>query len=198
MGQELNCTLRYQRRKLEGKAYLETDHVLFRGPERLKILLKDLRDVSAAGGVLTLDFEGGPASFDLGPAAAKWAQKILHPPSRLEKLGIKPGMRIETVGEFESNFLREMPAPASASRGALADFILFAAAKKADLSKITRLIPKMKPDAALWVVYPKGVTAIREIDVIEAGRAAGLKDTKVVGFSATNTALRFVIPLTAR
>ena len=57
MGQELDCTLRYRRRKLAGKAYLETDHVLFRGPERLKVLLKDLKGVSAAAGVLKLEFD---------------------------------------------------------------------------------------------------------------------------------------------
>ena len=51
---------------------------------------------------------------------------------------------------------------------------------------------------ALWVVYPKGVQIIREIEVIDAGRAAGLKDTKVVAFSPTHPALRFVIPVAAR
>jgi hypothetical protein len=45
--------------------------------------------------------------------------------------------------------------------------------------------------AALWVVYPKGVEAIREIEVIEAGRSAGLKHTKVARCSDTHTALRF-------
>jgi len=34
--------------------------------------------------------------------------------------------------------------------------------------------------------------------VLSAGRKAGLKDVKVVGFSATNTALKFVIPLSKR
>jgi hypothetical protein len=48
------------------------------------------------------------------------------------------------------------------------------------------------------VIYPKGVTAIREIQVIEAGRAAGLKDVKVAGFSASHTGLKFVIPVTSR
>ena len=33
MGQEIACTMRYQRRKLAGKAYLETDHLLFRGTD---------------------------------------------------------------------------------------------------------------------------------------------------------------------
>jgi hypothetical protein len=34
--------------------------------------------------------------------------------------------------------------------------------------------------------------------VLMAGRIAGLKDIKVVGFSATHTALKFVIPVSER
>jgi len=34
--------------------------------------------------------------------------------------------------------------------------------------------------------------------VIAAGRESGLKDVKVVGFSPTHTALKFVIPLEKR
>jgi hypothetical protein len=44
-------------------------------------------------------------------------------------------------------------------------------------------------------VYPKGVKEIREVEVIEAGRAAGLKDIKVCAFSATHTGLKFVFPV---
>jgi hypothetical protein len=39
---------------------------------------------------------------------------------------------------------------------------------------------------------------ITENDALAAGRKAGLKDVKVVGFSPTHTALKFVIPLSAR
>jgi hypothetical protein len=56
----------------------------------------------------------------------------------------------------------------------------------------------MKNAQALWVVYPKGKKDITEIDVISAGRKAGLKDVKVVGFSATHTALKFVLPIEKR
>ncbi len=56
----------------------------------------------------------------------------------------------------------------------------------------------MKPAGALWVIYPKGVTAIREIDVIDTGRTAGLKDVNACAFSATHTGLKFVIPVAAR
>ena len=56
----------------------------------------------------------------------------------------------------------------------------------------------MKGAAALWIVYPKGQKQITENDVLGAGRKIGLKDVKVVGFSSTRTALKFVIPLAER
>src|ERR1017187_6442345 len=92
MGQEKECRLRRGGRTLEGKALLETDHLLFRGAERRKISFSDLTGVAAPGGPLRLDWGGGRAEFELGAAAEKWAQKILHPPSRLDKLGVKAGV----------------------------------------------------------------------------------------------------------
>jgi hypothetical protein len=53
----------------------------------------------------------------------------------------------------------------------------------------------IKPGGGVWVVSPKGKTAqIRDVDVMAAAREAGLVDNKVVGFSATHTALKLVIP----
>ena len=188
MGQELECTMRHQRRTLAGKAQLETDYLLFRAlpAERLKLLFKDLTAVKASAGVLHLEFAGGPAEFELGRAAEKWAEKILHPPSRLDKLGVRPGLRVRLVGEFEDDFRREltgrkveMPEPR-----AKADLLFFAANTAVDLKRVRKTAAGMQPDGALWVVYPKGVTAIREIEVLHAGRDAGLKDIKVASFSA--------------
>jgi hypothetical protein len=200
MGQELACNMRYQSRTLAGKALLETDYLLFRGEERLRVAFKDLTGVEAGDGVLKLDFAGGPAEFELGRAAEKWAEKILHPPSRLDKLGVKPGLRVRLAGEFEDPFLQELAdRQAELLEGrAKADLVFFAAVRAADLKRVAALASGMLPDGALWVVYPKGVTAIREIEVLNAGREAGLKDIKVASFSATHTALKFVVPLSAR
>jgi hypothetical protein len=192
MGQELACTLRYRNRALVGKAYLETAYVLFRGEERLKIPFDELTGVHAAGGVLKLEFAEGPALFDLGAAAEKWARKILHPPTRLEKLGVKPGLAIAVEGELEPEFLHEIGDVVAAR--AKADLVFFAVEKSAGLARIAKLKARLNPRGGLWVVYPKGVAAIREIEVIEAGRAAGLKDIKVASFSSTHTALRFALP----
>src|ERR1700758_1110869 len=108
MGQEIECKIRYQEQSEAGKAYLETDHLLIRGTARLKVLFKDMTKVAAEGGVLKLEFIGGPAELELGAAAEKWAQKILHPPSRLHKLGVKAGMTVLVVGEFEPDFMEDL------------------------------------------------------------------------------------------
>lgn len=187
MGQECDCKLRLGCRTFAGHAQLETDFVLFRGGERLKVPLKDLTSVAANDGVLTLEFPGGPAALELGAQAEKWAKKILHPPTLLEKLGVKPGLAIALEGEFDQEFQTQIGQPAKAK----ADLLFYAAAKTSDLARIPRMKSKLKPGGAIWIVYPKGVHAIRETEVIAAGRAAGLKDTKVVRFSDTHTALRF-------
>ena len=196
MGQEIDCRLHYPTRTLVGRAYLETDHILFRGDERVKIALKDAKRVKAGGGMLHLEFAGEAMRLELGAAAEKWAAKILHPPSRADKLGVKAGLRVRLVGEFDAGFAADLRGTETAQREA--DLVFLAAAAKKDLARIAKLIPAMKSAGALWVVYPKGVPAIRESDVIEAGRAAGLKDVKVCAFSPTHTGLKFVIPVAAR
>ena len=200
MGAECECKMKFHRKTVSGKAQLESDHLLFRGTERLKILFKDLTDVQSRDGALALNFPGGPATFELGPLADKWAHKILNPPSRLDKLGVKEGSLVTVVGALEKAFLREMQARKAELGIPLSkrDLVFLAAEKAAGLSAIARLSSKLKPDGCLWVIYPKGITAIREAQVLDAGRAAKLKDVKVASFSPTHTALKFVFPVSAR
>jgi hypothetical protein len=200
MGQELECRVRRGGKIDAGKAYLETGFLLFRGAGRLKIPFTGMERVRAEAGVLKLEWEGAPLEFELGKGAEKWAGKILHPPTRLEKLGVKAGLTYRLAGKFDAGFESELRgAGASAAKGReKADLILVAAEREADLDGAFGLVAGMQPAGGLWVVYPKGVPAIREIQVLEAGRAAGLKDVKVASFSATHTALKFVIPLTKR
>lgn len=200
MGQELECRVRLGGATLTGRAQLETAHLLFRGEQRIKLLFKDLTGVQAAAGVLKLDYPGGPAEFELGAAAEKWAHKILHPPTRSDKLGIKEGLSTLLLGRFDQDFLEELRAGKVRMdvRGGPYDLIFLAPGNIRGLNKVPKVSRSLAPDGALWVIYPKGAKNIREIDVIEAGREAGLRDMKVCAFSATRTGLKFVIPLVDR
>ncbi len=54
------------------------------------------------------------------------------------------------------------------------------------------------PNGAIWIIRPKGRPDISERASMAAGKAAGLVDVKVVGFSGTHTAEKYVIPVAAR
>jgi hypothetical protein len=202
MGAEVVCKVRFGKQESEGKALLETSEVLFRGAFRLKIPFSTIKSVKAVDGELHLQTAEGAAVFHLGAAAEKWRDKILHPKSRIEKLGVKPEAKVSLLGEFDPEFVREVAAlTKSASKGKLAadsECIFFAADSKGELGALSKISKSMQGATALWIVYPKGQTRITENDVLAAGRKSSLKDVKVVGFSASHTALKFVIPLAKR
>ena len=202
MGKELNCSVRFGKQQSEGKALLETSEILFRGEFRLKIPFSTITSAKAVDGELRLQTADGLAVFHLGAAAEKWRDKILHPKSRIEKLGVKPGAKVSLLGQFDTEFLREIGSlTKSVSKGKIssdAECIFFAADSKGDLGSLSKISKSMQGATALWIIYPKGQKQITENDVLAAGRKSGLKDVKVVGFSPTHTALKFVIPLSDR
>jgi hypothetical protein len=202
MGKELNCSVRFGKQQSEGKSLLETSEILFRGEFRLKIPFSTITSAKAVDGELRLQTADGLAVFHLGAAAEKWCDKILHPKSRIEKLGVKPGAKVSLLGQFDTEFLREIGSlTKSVSKGKIssdAECIFFAADSKGDLGSLSKISKSMQGATALWIIYPKGQKHITENDVLAAGRKSGLKDVKVVGFSATHTALKFVVPLEMR
>jgi hypothetical protein len=202
MGAEAKCTLTFGKTKADGKALLETDALIFRGGDvRLSIPYKQMSRVEAKAGALRVTFPDGVAVFAIGDAAPKWAAKILNPPGRLDKLGVKASHVVLVLGVDDSEFTRELEkrgAQVSTRAAGEADVIFYAAPARAALEKLRSLQKHLKRDGAIWVIRPKGVQAITEADVMKAGKAAGLVDVKVARFSETHTAEKFVIPVRNR
>jgi len=202
VGNELKCTVRFGKQTSEGKALLETSELLFRGTFRLKIPFATIKSAKAVDGELCLETADGLAVFEIGPAAEKWREKILHPKTRIEKIGVKPGAKVSLLGSFDAEFLDELKSLAGSvtkdKAAADSDTIFFAADSLNELSSVAKIAKSVKGATALWIVYPKGQKSVTENEVIAAGRKTGLKDVKVVGFSATHTALKFVVPLDKR
>jgi len=201
MGAEANCRVTFGRKTADGKALLETDELIFRSDElRLSIPYKNILQVDAKNGTLRVTSTAGIAAFDLGDAAAKWAERIKHPPSRIDKLGIKIGQRVLLVGVRDASLREEIETRGATVllRGAEADAIFLAAHDRSDLARLVTLQKFLKHDGAIWVIRPKGHADISERDVMKAGKTAGLVDVKVVRFSETHTAEKFVIPVARR
>jgi hypothetical protein len=203
MGMEVKGAVRVGKERHHGKILLEQSEVIFRGAEfRLKIPFSAMKGVKACNGELHVERQDGLTIFEVGKAADRWREKILHPKSRAEKLGIKAGVRLRLLGDFESEFLHELKRnkaeilEASAPGEARTTFL--ALAGKAALKEIALHASKSEGAEVLWVVYRKGEKEIKENDVIAAGRKSGLQDVKVVGFSPTHTALKFVVAIKKR
>lgn len=126
-----------------------------------------------------------------------------QPKPLLDKLGVKAGMRVAVPAHTDLSFLAELRRRVGDVAGASApgdelDVIFWPATEVTELQALPDLEPAIKRNGAIWVIYPKGRREIRAADVMDAGKAAGLVDVKVVAFSATHTALKFVVPLYRR
>jgi hypothetical protein len=202
MGNEINCRAIWQTKQSDGIALLENDHLLFRGGFRCKLLFRDLSKVVADGGTLRLLTAGSELRLELGESAKLWAEKILYPKSRAAKLGLKPHIKVTLVRIKDAAFAEEITqssaevVPFKGNRDC--DLLFFGARKAKDLTEIVDLVGRITDRGALWIIYPKGQAQIPESTVIQAGRAAGLKDVKVVSFSPTETGLKFVRPIEKR
>jgi hypothetical protein len=121
----------------------------------------------------------------------------------LDKLGVKPGARVGVIGVDDASFrslLAERTTDVTDGRALRDTDLVFLGADAIDeLMQIGRLQRSLRPNGAIWVVSRKGKAAtLRDVDVIDAAKAVGLVDNKVVSFSATHTALRLVIPVARR
>jgi hypothetical protein len=137
----------------------------------------------------------------------------------LDKLGVKSGMRVLVLGvedarfltdlqertdgvvqDETSNFARPTSASGRAGRDMVAgngardyDAVFVAVNERQDLEQLAELKREIKPDGAVWAVFRKGRKDFNENDVLRGGLETGLVDVKVVRFSNTHTASKFVI-----
>src|SRR5260370_34872485 len=199
MGNEIVCRASLGAQTSEGKALLESDHLLFRGEFRCKVFFRDLAKVSVDRGTLSLFGPEGELRLELGKKATVWSDNILHPKSRAEKLGLKAGTQVLVINLADTEFQAELAKSAveiTAVRSKSQSYLVFFGVEDAPgLTKIPDLVPRFKERGALWIVYPKGQSRISESAGIQAGEEARLEDVKVGCVFATPAAFEFVSPL---
>jgi hypothetical protein len=149
MGYDAACTLTIDDRSFRGTAVLEQKELLFRGDVRLAIPLAGIVEATAQDGRLVVDFGGRRATLELGAQAAKWAQRITSPPSRADKLGVKPAMRVALVGIADETLVEDIQAKGAtldaSARSKGLNLIFFAASARRDLDRLAAVAARARP-----------------------------------------------------
>jgi hypothetical protein len=204
MGYDATCTIRIDEECAQGTAWLEHKDLVFRGPFTLAIPLKDIREATARDGTLHVRYGTKRVGLTIGRAAEKWAERITSPPSRLAKLGVKQGMKLCVVGVDDASFAAELESLGVSwserlPRRGTYDAVFLGVETTADLKRLSAVSGTIAPGGAVWVVRRKGRDApVSERDSMAAGKRAGLVDVKVVSFSDTHSAEKYVIPVAKR
>jgi len=107
-------------------------------------------------------------------------------------------MRVTVDGVDDAQFAADLAARDVEHVQRDADIVFLGVAESAALHRAAAAWSRVASGGALWIVYPRGIKAVTQNEVLAAGRALGLLDVKVVRFSETHTALRFVTPRAAR
>jgi hypothetical protein len=177
-------------RREVGRLQYEPPKLIFRGAERRVF------EGAALAGVRALDHDlvlADGTRFRLPGKAASWAEAILNPKGRLDKLGVKAGQRVAVVNLDDPDFIEELSTrtPLVWPAGGL-DLMFYGADSQTELALVGELIGRLGPKGAIWIVSLKGKAAtLKDVEVMAAAKAVGLVDSKVCAFSDTRTALRF-------
>jgi hypothetical protein len=214
MGLEAECRVEWASEDGHGRAQLETDALRFKGAFRLSIPIRKINNVVARGGTLEVTFGRERAVFHLGNAATRWAERILHPPSLLDKLGVKADMSVAVVGRdvdaaggasprrAHHAWLAELGTRtnriATGRPRADTEMAFLFALSPSDLSRLKTLRAAIRSDGAIWVIWPKGRPELKEDHVRDAARAIGLVDVKVASVSEQLSGLKLMIPRALR
>jgi hypothetical protein len=202
MGAENKCQAKVRGQSDTGQALLETNEVIFRGKQRCVVKLDTVRATAEVKGEWLLL---GELELKLKAQAPKWLEKIKHPKSVLDKLGVKPGELAWLVGGFEAAFTKDLMAHGLSvfegvpQKQKAAQLVFFRLTAQKDLQTVEKLAKTLTPDGTLWLIRPKGKdAAVTEAQTMAAGKAAGLVDVKVVAFSESLSAEKYVVPLARR
>ena len=203
MGLEATCMVTRGDARTESRVLLETDEVVVRGELRTRIPFHTMTRVSVQRGTLSIQTAHEVVDLELGAVAAKkWLDRISNPRSRLDKLGVKPGLTVSVLGDVPEDFRSELMASGAVlSEGKAqkeSDIICLFANEPSALRRLPALVKSIQRNGAIWVVHPRGQKTFLDTHVFAAARAAGLTDVKVARFSETQTAEKLVIPVARR
>lgn len=203
MGTEATTRVNIGTKRAEAKVLLETGAIIIRGESAMTIPFKEMKSLTSKDGVLSFSFKGKRIAISVGAKAKRWLEKIKNPKSVLEKLGVTADSKVSVINFKDEKFLSDIQKKAAVvilgKAAKDSDLIFYEANSGMEVEQLVALKKYLKPNGGIWVLSLKGKAAtIKDVEVMRIGKKCGMVDNKVVGFSETHTALKFVIPVAKR
>lgn len=197
MGKEMKAAVTVGTKKAQCNVLLEGTEIVIRGEVKRKVPRERMKGLAAAGGVLSFVDGGDRVKIELGEkAAGAWLHAIENPRSRVEKLGVKAGMKVCVLGDAGGDAVAEVEAATGtkASRRLVksADVVLLVVREVDELERLEVAKGSLATGGVVWVLWPKGRKDLRHEEVVASAKRLGLSQTKSVGFSEELSGLRLV------
>ena len=202
MGLTAECNVLCEQQTYRCKAHLEEREVILRGEFRLTLPFAEIASLESDDERLVVHHSGPAVTLLLGKDARKWAAKITHPPSLIDKLGVKKGHVVSVLGIYDPKFwdeLRDRTAKIALETASKdSDWIFVAVESEDDLARLRTLKASIKKTGSIWAIWKKGRKALTEDHIREAAISAGLVDVKVARVSDALSGLKLMIPKSQR
>lgn len=196
MGKEITTTVKVGTKAVTCDVHLDGTSITCRGLLKRAFAKADMSDLRVERGKLRFECGGDAVAIDLGEKADAWLDAIKNPRTRIQKLGVKHGMKVCVLGEAEQDALDELAAvigeEPSRRLGKSLDLVFLFVTTPDQLSKLAAIEKSLVARGAVWALWPKGRKDLRHEEVVAAAKPAGLSQTKSVGFSEVFSGLRLV------
>lgn len=194
MGLETKTFCKTANKQATGNLHLDSKELSFRSKEiKWSVLLGPKTKAKADGDLLVVSNGRKKASFKIEKNIDRWVDKILNPPSRSQKLGIKEGSAIFLSTGFPKSFVDELK-QAGGRRVNKIENCNLAIAKIKDrqaLKVFESLSDELPKGVNIWLVWPKGSAAITQGDVMSAAKSLGFGPSKTAAFDDSHSSMRF-------
>ncbi len=123
----------------------------------------------------------------------RWIDKIMNPPSLLEKLGVKPEMKCWLSSGFSRTFRQQLKDGAASITRKIenCDLAFLFLNDREQFGLMMETCEQLPEKINIWVVYPKGVQQITQGDVMSQMKKIGFGPGKTAAFDDQLSSMRY-------
>ena len=194
MGLEAKTIAIQNRNRYSGRLHVDSKTLEFRGAElKWAVELGPKVKATYADSLLKVTEGRKTIRFEIEKGGERWVDKILNPPNRMDKLGIKPGTTCWISKGFDRSLLSEIKERGGKSTRTIGkcDLAFFFIEATEALGELLTVCQTLPTDTNIWVVYPKGAKSITQSDVMSALKKIDFGPSKTASFAEGISSMRY-------